>query len=361
MKETKFTDEQIVFALNQTEQGVPVEEVCLKMAISQKTFHQWKKKYGGMLPSEVNELRLKEEKKIKQKKLILGWIGVAITTIFSSLWAYWGAFENFHEGWFSTSIIKNISMFLFQYMLFTIIFVALALIILRWKKIGLLMHIALGIFCIWFFSGPSTILIIIPIAIMALLYYLGEPHPKKWAYRLIIFIPLIITLTISIPQGIKVSQRINDGDFGIRMVEGNGVYLAWAPRGPGWPDEGISWQEAQDICKYLSDDGTTILKEEQNIWRLPTVEEAVRSMMIHGENAMGVWHAEERKAVYQKTPDKETPLWDLHSKVIYYWTSDTSIDDMEKAYIVVYHGGIFEKRKTDAQDYLSFRAIKEID
>ncbi len=361
MENSKFTDEQLVFVLKQVEEGVPLEEVCLKMAISQKTFHQWKKKYGGMVPSEINQLRLKEEKKMKRRKMILGWIGVAITTIFSSFWAYWGAFENFHEGWYSTSILNNISMFLFQYMIITIILVSLALIILRWKKIGIFMHIALSIFCIWFFSGPSSILIIIPIAVMALLYYFGEPHPKKWAYRLIIFIPLIITLAISIPQGIKVSQRINDEDFGIRMVEGNGITLVWAPRGPGWPDEGISWQEAQDICKYLSDDGLTIMEKEQNIWRLPTADEAVRSMMIHGENAGGIWYAEEGKARYEETPDKETPLWDVHSKVIYYWTSDTSIEDIEKAYIVVYHGGIFGKRKTDAQDYLSFRAVKEMD
>lgn len=297
---------------------------------------------------------------MKKKKLVLGWMGVAITVLFSSFWAYWGAFENFHEGWYATSILENISMFLFQYLLFTIIFITLALIILKWKIIGLILHGVLCVFCIWFFSGASSILIIIPIAIMAALYYFGEPYPKKWAYRMIIFIPLIIVMIISIPQGIKVSKRINDEDFSMRIVEGKDVTLAWAPRGPGWPNEGISWDEAQEICKYLSEDGLTIMEKEQNIWRLPTVDEAVRSMMIHGVNAGGVWNAEAEKAEYEKKPDKETPLWDVHSKVIYYWTSETSIKDDKKAYIIVYHGGVFTKRKASAQDYLSFRAVKEI-
>lgn len=300
---------------------------------------------------------------MERKKVILGWIGVSITVIFSSLWAYWGAFENFHEGWYSESLWENIFMLVFQYMLFTIIFVALALIILKWKKAGLLIHLLLGIFCIWFFSGASFsvlgLLIVIPFAVLGLIYYFGDPHPKKWAYRLIIFVPLITVLAISIPQGIKVAQRIDDGDLGMRIVEGNGVTLAWAPRGPGWPDKGTSWEEAQEICKYLAEDGTTVMETEQNIWRLPTVDEAVRSMMLHGENAGGVWHPEEEKATYNKAPDKESPLWDVNSKVIYYWTSDTYPKDEERAYIIVYHGGIFNKRKIDGQPYHSFRAVKE--
>ena len=255
-------------------------------------------------------------------------------------------------------------MLIFQYMLFAIVFVILALIILKWKKIGLAVHLLTGVFCIWFFSGASFsvlgLLIVIPFAVLGLIYYFGEPYPLKWAYRLIIFVPLIIVLVISIPQGIKVSNRINDGDFGMRIVKGNNVTLAWAPRGPGWPDRGVSWEEAQDICRHLSDDGLKIMETEQNIWRLPSVEEAVRSMMLHGENAGGVWYADIEKAIYGKTPDKESPLWDVHSKVIYYWTADTSIQDDEQAYIIVYDGGVYDKRRIDQQGYLSFRAVKEL-
>ena len=301
----------------------------------------------------------------KDKKSIIGWIGVFITITFSSVWAYWGTIENFHEGWYSTSIWENLFMLFFQYLLFTIIFVSLAVIILRWKRIGLILHFIAAAVSGWFFSGASFsvigLMIVIPIIALGLVYYYGEPKPKKWSYRLLITVPLIIILVVSIPQGIKVSQRINDNDFGMRTVQGNGVTLVWAPRGPGWPDQGISWDEAQRICKYLSEEGTVIMDEEQNIWRLPTVDEAVRTMMLHGQNAGGTWDPVEGKAAYKCTPDKETPLWDVHSKVIYYWTADTCVQDEQKAYIIVYHGGVYAKRKTDEQSYLSFRAVKEAD
>lgn len=186
------------------------------------------------------------------------------------------------------------------------------------------------------------------------------PRPSKHArLRLVVGIPLLIILIASVPQGIRVAQRVDDGDFGARTVVGNGVTLVWAPRGPGWPDTGTTWDEAREICRYLSEDGTTIMEEEQNIWRLPTVDEAVRSMMLHGENAGGTWDPETGRTTYEKTPDKESPLWDIHSKVIYYWTAESSGTDGTRAYIIVYHGGIFEKQKTDGQDYLTFRAVKD--
>ena len=299
-----------------------------------------------------------------RKRRVLGWVGVSITVVISSFWAWWGAFENFHEGWYSASLWENIFMLLFQYLLFAILFVVLALVILRWKKIGFILHLVTGAFCIWFFGGANFsvlgLLIVIPFAALGLIYYFGEPSPLKWAYRLIVFVPLIIVLAISVPQGIKVSARMDDGNFGTRIVEGNAVTLAWAPRGPGWPDRGVSWEEAREICKHLSEDGITIMETAQNVWRLPTVDEAARSMMLHGENAGGVWDAEKETAIYKKTPDKESPLWDVHSKVIYYWTADTSVHDEKKASIIVYDGGVYARRKIDHYGYLSFRAVKEV-
>ncbi|MBM3732128.1 MAG: transposase, partial [Acidimicrobiia bacterium] len=51
MKKSRFTDQQIAFALQQAEGGTPVEEVCWKMGISEATFFRWKKVYGGLMPS----------------------------------------------------------------------------------------------------------------------------------------------------------------------------------------------------------------------------------------------------------------------------------------------------------------------
>ncbi len=300
-----------------------------------------------------------------KKGNIIGWIGVGITLLISGIWSYWGTFEFFHEGTYAVSFWENVFMFFFQYMLFAFVFMILALVSLQYKKIGLVLHIALGLFAVYFFNGANFtvlgLMIVIPFALLGVLYFFGEPKPKKWAYRLVILIPLIIMVAISIPQGIKISKRVDDGDYGMRIVEGNGVTLAWAPRGPGWPDEGISWDEANEICTYLSEDGTTIMDTPQNIWRLPTVDEAVRSMMLHGENAGGVWNAYEETATYEMTPDKESPLWDIHSKVIYYWTADTSRTTDTQAYIIVYHGGVYDRIKTNSQSYLSFRAVKEVD
>jgi len=70
MKKSKFTEAQIVFALKQTEQGVKVEEVCRKMGISEATFYNWKKKYGGLGVSELRELRQLKEENARLKQMV---------------------------------------------------------------------------------------------------------------------------------------------------------------------------------------------------------------------------------------------------------------------------------------------------
>ena len=57
MKKTKFTEQQITFALRQAETGTRVAEVCRKLGISDATFYNWKKKYGGLGVSELRRLR----------------------------------------------------------------------------------------------------------------------------------------------------------------------------------------------------------------------------------------------------------------------------------------------------------------
>ena len=70
MKKSKFTDEQIAFALKQSETGVKVAEVCRKMGISEATFYNWKKKYGGLGVSELRRLKQLEEENRQLKKLV---------------------------------------------------------------------------------------------------------------------------------------------------------------------------------------------------------------------------------------------------------------------------------------------------
>ncbi len=70
MKKSKYTEEQIAFALKQVELGTPVSEVCRKLGIAEQTFYRWKSKYGGMLPSDMKRLRQLEEENAKLKKLV---------------------------------------------------------------------------------------------------------------------------------------------------------------------------------------------------------------------------------------------------------------------------------------------------
>ena len=61
MKKSNYTEEQIAFALKQAELGTPVEEGCRKMGISDATFYNWRKKFGGLGPAEVRRLKQLEE------------------------------------------------------------------------------------------------------------------------------------------------------------------------------------------------------------------------------------------------------------------------------------------------------------
>ena len=70
MKKSKFTEEQIAFALKQAESGTTVEEICRKMGISQATFYAWRKKYGGLGVAELRRLRQLEEENRKLKQLV---------------------------------------------------------------------------------------------------------------------------------------------------------------------------------------------------------------------------------------------------------------------------------------------------
>ncbi|KVT72526.1 Hin recombinase [Burkholderia ubonensis] len=70
MKTSKFTEEQIAFALKRAELGTKVGEICRKLGISEATFYNWKKKFGGLGPSELRRLRQLEEENAKLKRLV---------------------------------------------------------------------------------------------------------------------------------------------------------------------------------------------------------------------------------------------------------------------------------------------------
>ena len=70
MKKTRFTEQQIAFALRQAEQGVAVEEITRKMGVSEATFYRWKKKFAGMGIAELRRLKQLEDENRKLKNLV---------------------------------------------------------------------------------------------------------------------------------------------------------------------------------------------------------------------------------------------------------------------------------------------------
>jgi putative transposase len=70
MKASKFSEAQIAFVLKQAEDGAAIGEVCRKVGISEATFYNWRKRYAGLMPSEVKRLRQLEEENAKLKRIV---------------------------------------------------------------------------------------------------------------------------------------------------------------------------------------------------------------------------------------------------------------------------------------------------
>src|SRR3982751_3281905 len=70
MKKSRYTDEQIAFALKQAETGTPVAEVIRRMGISEQTFYRWEKVYGGLGVGELRRLKQLEDENRQRKQLV---------------------------------------------------------------------------------------------------------------------------------------------------------------------------------------------------------------------------------------------------------------------------------------------------
>lgn len=70
MKKSRYTEEQIAFALRQAEGGTPVADVCRKMGVSEASFYVWKKRYGKLGLTEIRELRQLRDENARLKRLV---------------------------------------------------------------------------------------------------------------------------------------------------------------------------------------------------------------------------------------------------------------------------------------------------
>jgi putative transposase len=70
MRKSRFTEEQIRYAVQQVEAGIPVSELCRKYGISQQTFYRWRRKYGSLTKSELVRLKDLERENRRLKGLV---------------------------------------------------------------------------------------------------------------------------------------------------------------------------------------------------------------------------------------------------------------------------------------------------
>ncbi len=218
-------------------------------------------------------------------------------------------------------------------------------------------YIALGMFLV------GILLVVVGIG-----YKEGRPRPRWLAMTLVAGLPVATSLISAAEPMWRICHRQDDGVTAARRVRGNGVELVWAPAGPGWPKEGnVDLDEAEKIASHLTADGLSLADKPQNIWRVPTVEEVVRSLTRNGQNAGGEWDPELRRAKYRLAPDKESPLWRVRSPVVYWWTSPRVPERSHEfgrllegvSLIVSYHGDVSMRYGVEPYDDIGFRAVKE--
>jgi putative transposase len=88
MKQSRYTEEQIINILEEAKAGMKVQDLCRKHGISSPTFYSWKAKFGGLTISEAKRLRALETENSKLKRLVaeLSLDIVALKDVVSRKW-----------------------------------------------------------------------------------------------------------------------------------------------------------------------------------------------------------------------------------------------------------------------------------
>jgi hypothetical protein len=346
-----------------------------------------------------------------RKRISPGNLALSCCILVTSLWVFWGVTEMFHEGWYAP----------FEWLFFLLpaaISLTLTLMALTWPRVGGWLLIGAGIlFYAWvmfsvatrFGLNPRIVVSWFPavgfLAVIGALFLLDAgrrrelDHPdRRWwrrnlRYILAVGIPLLVGLGVGAEPAIRVANRLDDADYGARLIQANGVALLWAPAGHGW-GSGVTWnqlalyglppvglgdkslghegqrhrdtgegcataEELQryNVCRYLSEDGVRLETSWQGHWRMPTTDEVVGSLVRQGKNAGCVWNGRSGKQLCTVRPDKETPLWNPQSPIIYLWTANEV--DQKEAYCVTYHGAVFTQPKYLSLGSLGYRCVQD--
>jgi len=70
MKKSRFTEEQIIRALQQLDGGVAAKDVARDLGVNVQTLYRWRKKFGGMEVSDARRLRHLEDENRRLKRLV---------------------------------------------------------------------------------------------------------------------------------------------------------------------------------------------------------------------------------------------------------------------------------------------------
>jgi putative transposase len=70
MRRSRFTPEQITAILAQVEAGKTIAETIREHGIAEKTYYNWKAKFGGMQSTEARRLRELEEENRRLKSIV---------------------------------------------------------------------------------------------------------------------------------------------------------------------------------------------------------------------------------------------------------------------------------------------------
>lgn len=343
----------------------------------------------------------------------VGMLAFGMMVLVECFWAFWGAAELYYEAWglpFPEPLF---------YLIPFLITLTLTLAALKWPRAGGRVIIFLGAVFTIFVMGPrissgsltlAGFLSWFPLTFLLLLLggmiIWGGPeafqrlpeshlHPfwrRSWRYTLAIGLPALIVVGSSVRMLPVVLTRLDDGNREARLIEGNGVELIWSPAGPGWnwrqPGGGYpSWEDLAwygvppvgiktddhlpagsatqedmartGLCRYLDSAGLELMDQPQDIWRMPTTDEIVRSLNLHGENAGCAWEGELGEVPCALEPDKETPLWAPNQSPIYMWSGDEYDDD--DAFYVSYNGRVQGQPKYWGNPRHGYRCVREIE
>jgi hypothetical protein len=286
-----------------------------------------------------------------------GGVALTLSTALSTFWAYWGSIENFYEGWYFPDLSQNVRLMAVQYLPWMFIPMLAGLIALRYPLAGAIVHFAMAAAAFWFFGlRIGGWLIAVPLLAIGALYFYGGRLRLRWASHALVGVPVATAIVSGAYPAWIVFTRPSTVDLSMQKIAGNGIDLIWAPAGPGWDSVGLSWFDAQRRCEYLSADGSALAATAQRIWHVPSVDEVARTMRRRGANAGGTWDVGVGRASFRMIPDKEAPLWNPHSAIIYWWTADEV--DRDRAYRISYNGHVLAVRKSARPAYLACRCAR---